>query len=256
MYFHCLFWPAMLMGSNFALPKKICIHGFLTVNGVKMSKSRGTFIKAETFAKHIEPHFLRYYYASKLTNSINDIDLAMEDFVNKINADIVGNMVNLFSRATKLMTKLDSRLGALSPESPLIHLVQKQVVPIAENYEERNFSQVTKMIMRIFDDINKYFNDTSPWIVIKKDPEQARTDLTTVLIAATMGAIMMKPILPAIIKRIEHILNCPDLTWDDLDGDPPKIVSHLEEKSIGIYERLAERIDSKAIGKIIKESIE
>jgi len=256
MYFHCLFWPAMLMASGYTLPKEVCIHGFLTVNGVKMSKSRGTFIKAEVFAKHIEPEFLRYYYASKLTRSIDDIDLSLEDFVFKINADIVGNFVNIFSRVTKLISKLDNTLSEnIDSSDPILKEFQNANESIAAMYASRDFSGAIRKIMKLFSDLNKYFNDTSPWLVIKVDPERARQILSTTLAAGAWGSVFLKPVIPGIIKKIEDILDIGILTWKDIEDDS-SLLKKLSGHTIKDYVRLADRIEQKQIDGMIEESKE
>lgn len=256
MYFHCLFWPAMLMGSGYTLPKEICIHGFLTVDGIKMSKSRGTFIKAEVFAKHIEPEFLRYYYASKLTRSIDDIDLSLEDFVFKINADIIGNFVNVFSRATKLISKLNNTLAdVIDSNDPILRKFQNAHESIADMYASRNFSGAIRKIMKLFSDLNKYFNDASPWIVIKEDPERARQILSTTLAAGAWGGVFLKPVIPGMVKKIEDMFDIGVFIWKDIEGDPC-LLKKLSHHTIKDYVRLADRIELKQIYGMIEESKE
>ena len=175
MYFHSLFFPAMLMGSGFRTANKLFVHGFLTVNGEKMSKSRGTFIKASTYLKHLNPEHLRYYYASKLTDSIDDIDLKFEDFINKINSDIVGKFANLASRSGPMLTKkLNSQLGELDEHgTELIKKLAGAKDQIIDNYENLKYAAAVRTITALADEANRYVEQNQPWTTIKTDPEKS-----------------------------------------------------------------------------------
>jgi len=251
MYFHALFWPAMLIGSGIKSADKLFVHGFLTVNGEKMSKSRGTFVKASTYLNHLDPEFLRYYYASKLTDSIDDIDLSIEDFVNKINSDMVGKFANLASRSGPMLTKkLDSQLGLLDEEGH--ELIKKHVAAgdqVVENYENLRFASVVRIITALADEANRYVEKNQPWITIKTDPEKTRTTLTAVINAVRILTIYLKPILPKYVEKVEKFLNIEKLCYADLE-------TVLENHRINNFERLAERIDEKQVIAMIEESKE
>ena len=251
MYFHALFWPAMLIGSGIKVADKLFVHGFLTVNGEKMSKSRGTFIKADTYLNHLDPEFLRYYYASKLTDSIDDIDLSIEDFINKINSDIVGKFANLASRSVPMMTKkLDSQLSRLNDQGhELIKKLVAQADQISEDYENLRFASVVRIITALADEANRYVEQNQPWMTIKTDPEKTRTTLTAVINAVRILAIYLKPILPKYVEKVEKFLNVEQLHFADLE-------TVLENHRIENYERLAERIDEKQVVAMIEESKE
>jgi len=242
MYFHALFWPAMLMGANFKTADKLFVHGFLTVNGEKMSKSRGTFINAKTYLKHLNPEYLRYYYASKLTNSIDDIDLKTEDFINKINSDLVGKFANLSSRSGLMLTKkLNGRLGQLNQSGvELINKLTAAKENIIDNYEKLKFAAVVRTITALADEANRYVEQNQPWVTIKNDPEKTRATLTAVINAVKILTIYLKPILPKYAEKVESFLNLNGLNFTDVD-------TVLENHKINDFQRLFERIDKKSV---------
>jgi methionyl-tRNA synthetase len=249
MYFHALFFPAMLMGSGFKTANKLFVHGFLTINGEKMSKSRGTFIKANTFAAHLDPEFLRYYYASKLADTVEDIDLGIEDFINRTNADLVGKYANLASRSGPMLTgKLGGRLGRLDAEGRL--LVEKLAAAkeqIVKDYEGLDYASVVRTISALADEANRYVEIKQPWTTIKTDPETTRATLTAVLNAVRVLAIYLKPILPTFSGKVERFLNVGVLGFADVERP-------LEDHEIGAFERLFERIDEEQVNAMIEES--
>ncbi len=251
MYFHALFWPAMLMGSGFRTPNKLFIHGFLTVNGQKMSKSRGTSVKASTYLKYLDPEFLRYYYASKLTAAVEDIDLNLEDFINKINSDLVGKFTNLASRAAPMLkNKLGGRLGKLDDEGKkLIDTISAAGNEIIENYESLNYSAAVRTATSLADLANRYVEQNQPWTTIKTDPEKARTTLTATLNAVRILTLYLKPILPEFAEKVERLLNINKLTFADIN-------TRLEEHNINDFERLFERVDKEKVDAMIEESKE
>jgi len=251
MYFHALFWPAMLIGSGFKTADKLFVHGFLTVNGEKMSKSRGTFIKAATYLKHLDPEYLRYYYASKLTAGIEDIDLNTDDFINKINSNLVGKFANLASRSGPMLTKnLNSKLGQLdNPGRELISKLTAAKDQILQNYEKLNYAAVVRTITALADEANRYVEQNQPWVTIKTDLEKTRTTLTAVINAVKILTIYLKPILPRYTQNVEKFLNIDKLRIADLE-------TTLENHKINVFERLAERIDKKKVSTMIEESKE
>jgi methionyl-tRNA synthetase len=251
MYFHALFWPAMLLGSGFKTANKLFVHGFLTVNGEKMSKSRGTFIKAGTYARHLDPEFLRYYYASKLTGAVEDIDLGIADFVGKTNADLVGKYANLASRSGPMLTRrLGGRLGTLDAEGR--QLVDRLVAAkdqIVGDYEELEFAAVVRTISALADDANRYVEQKQPWTTIKTDAEQTRATLTAVLNATRVLTVYLKPILPTFAEKVEKFLESGELSFTDVHRT-------LENHQIGAFERLFERVDEEQVNAMVEESKE
>jgi methionyl-tRNA synthetase len=251
MYFHALFFPATLMGSGFRTANRLFVHGFLTVNGEKMSKSRGTFIKAATYLRHLEPEYLRYYYAGKLTAAIDDIDLSLEDFINKTNADLVGKFANLASRSGPMITKkLRSRLGQLDDAArELISKLTAAKEQIAQDYEGLNFAAVVRTITALADEANRYVEQNQPWVTVKSDLERTRTTLTAVINAVRILTIYLKPILPKYAEKIERFLKVEPLTLADVD----KV---LQNHEINEFTRLFERIERSEVDAMIEESRE
>jgi methionyl-tRNA synthetase len=284
MYFHALFWPAMLLGSGFKVANKLFVHGFLTVNGVKMSKSKGTFIKAQTYAKHLDPEYLRYYYASKLTEGVDDLDLNPDDFVAKVNSDLVGKLANLASRSVPMLTgKLGGMLGTVdtagkellnklitgdephqSPPSQgygriSVGGANHVAVPapkgssttakqqIINDYENLDYASVIRQVTALADIANKYVETNRPWDTIKTDAEKTRTTLTTVLNAVKILTIYLKPVLPIFAEKVEKILGTGKLAFADVE----KV---LENKKINEYVRLAERVDKDKVQAMLEES--
>ncbi|KXZ33347.1 methionine--tRNA ligase [Leptospira santarosai] len=263
LYFHTLFWPAMLEGSGYRPPSKIHVHGFIGVNGEKMSKSRGTFIKAKTFVKYLDPEHLRFYLAAKLGPGMDDIDLSFDDFVNKVNADLVGNLINSVSRvSTTILDALDRTLGTVSKEGfELLEEILFQpargnseensiqnIIKIA--YEQRNYSKVMREIARLGDRINRYVNDNAPWILIKENPDKAREVVTAVLNASRFLAIYLYPVVPKISEQIYKLLNLKG-SPEFKDLDKSRI---LEKTKIHPYEMITKRVDEKAIHSMLEEN--
>jgi len=251
MYFHALFWPAMLIGAGFKTADKLFVHGFLTVNGEKMSKSRGTFIKASTYLKYLDPEYLRYYYASKLTDSIEDIDLRTEDFVNKINSDLVGKLANIASRSGPMLTKkLDSRLGQLDGKGEqLINKLTAAKDRIIRGYEGLNYASVVRTIIALADEANRYVEQNQPWTTVKTDLERTRTTLAAVINAVRILTIYLKPILPKYAEKVEKFLNVDKLSFADVE-------TVLANHKINEFERLVERIDKEQVNAMMEESKE
>ena len=251
MYFHALFFPATLIGAGFKTANKLFVHGFLTINGEKMSKSKGTFIKASTYLKYLKPETLRYYYASKLTGGIEDIDLSIEDFTNKINSNLVGKLANLASRSGPMLTKnLDAQLGQLDDAGrELVSKLAAEKEQIIENYENLNYAAAVRTITALADEANRYVEQNQPWITVKSDLEKTRTTLTAVINAVRILTIYLKPVLPEYAEKIEKFLNIDKLSFADVE-------TVLQKRKINNFERLADRIDKKKVIAMIEESKE
>jgi len=244
--FHCLFWPGMLHAAGFKGPNKVFVHGFLTVNGEKMSKSKGTFVNARTYLDHLPAEALRYYYAAKLGGTTDDMDLNLSDFVQRVNSDLVGKITNIASRgAQMLQKKLEGRLGALDAEGrELLEKCRAASETISRFYEERRFNQVVVEICRLADAANEYFDRREPWKTVKTDAEMTRTTLTAALNAFRIIAIYLKPILPAYADKAMALFGETEWTWDS-------VKAAKEGCSLGGYEYLASRIDAKQVDEMI-----
>lgn len=251
MYFHTLFWPAMLRAAEYRIPDKVHVHGFLTIDSRKMSKSRGTFITARLFADYLNPWYLRYYYATKLNNSIDDLDLNVEEFVNRTNAELVNNITNLISRTVGFLNKrLSSRLGSIPADaSELVSQVNAAVRRVRDSYADLRFGLGIRDILAISDIANNYVQQREPWKTIKSDPERARDDLTFALNCIKIITVLLKPILPEYCVSVERILGVKDLSWDDARFD-------MERCSIGAFEKLLDRLEPGAFEKLIEASRE
>lgn len=254
-YFHALFWPAMLQGAGFRRPNSIYAHGFLTVDGKKMSKSRGTFIKARTYLDHLNPEYLRYYYAAKLSSGIDDIDLNLEDFQNRINSDLVGKVVNIASRcAGYISKKCDGKLSATLADQALFDEFVAQADTIADKMEKREFGHAMRDIMALADKANQYIDDMKPWTLAKEEgKEQQVNEIYSMGINLfRILMIYLKPVLPATAEQAEAFLNDGELYWSGLSAP-------LLDHSIVKFKPLMTRIDSDKIEAIIegsKESLE
>ena len=207
-YFHGMFWPVMLHVAGLRVPTKLATHGHLKVNGEKMSKSRGTFINAATFAKHLDPQYLRYYFATKLGPLPEDLDLSFEDFKARIDGELVNKLANLVSRCAPMLTRLlEGKLGVSAMDAiPLLREIRGSEEAIAQAYEGRNFAAVTRTICTLADKANKYVEDQAPWKLVKTDPEAARGVLTAGLEAGRILTIYLKPILPQFAEKVEKCL--------------------------------------------------
>ena len=251
MYFHALFWPAMLISAGMKTPNKLFVHGFLTVNGQKMSKSKGTFIKAETYLKHLDPEYLRYYYACKLGSGVHDIDLSIEDFMARVNSDLVGKLANLASRSGPMITKkLEGKLGTLDDEGrALIKILQAEKDMITADFESLNYSNAMRKIVSLADECNRYFDKNEPWKLIKEDLEKARTVLTATVNAIKILTTYLKPVVPGFGRKIEEFLNAGELNYGNIENI-------LENHEINKFQRIVERIDKKKVDDMIEESKE
>ncbi len=244
--FHCLFWPGMLHAAGFKGPNKVFVHGFLTVNGEKMSKSKGTFVNARTYLDHLPPEALRYYYAAKLGGTTDDMDLNLTDFVQRVNSDLVGKITNIASRGGQMLQKkLGGQLGAMDDEGrTLVEKCREAGETIAKLYEDRRFNQAVVEICRLADAANEYFDRREPWKTIKTDAETTRTTLTAALNAFRIIAIYLKPILPVYADKAMKLFGETEWTWDSTR-------TARENCALGEYEYLASRIDSKQVEAMI-----
>jgi len=249
-YFHTLFWPAMLRTSSYSLPTKIHIHGFLTVDGEKMAKSKGTFIRASTYLKHLNPSALRYYYASRLSNKVEDIDLNLEDFATKVNADLVGKVINLASRTAKFVSDL-----GLSEKYPddggLFESAAKEGSKIAEDYENGNYSHAMRRIIEIADKANPFVEQSAPW-ELRKDPEKSKELQDVCTIALNLFrqlTIYLAPVLPSLAKKTEELFGEPIRSWD-------QTLSPLTGIKVNKFKHMMNRVDHKNIETMTEESKE
>jgi methionyl-tRNA synthetase len=251
-YFHILFWPAMLTGADFRKPTAVHCHGFLTVDGQKMSKSRGTFIKARTYLNHLRPEYLRYYFASKLSDGIDDLDLNFEDFLQRVNSDLVGKVVNIASRSAGFITRRFNGQLADSLAEPVLYA--EFVVAsdsIAQAYEEREFGRAMREIMALADRANQYIDEKKPWALAKQTGV-----VTEVQTVCSMGlnlfrllALYLKPVLPSVAAEVEQFLQIPPLCWDDI---AKPMLNHV----IAEFKPLMQRVEMAQIMAIIEDSKE
>ena len=249
-YFHSLFWPAVLAGAGFRTPTAVYAHGFLTVDGQKMSKSRGTFITARTYLDHLQADYLRYYFAAKLGAGIDDIDLNLEDFVLRVNADLVGKLVNIASRcAGFLARRFDNRLAA-GLDMPALHAeLAAGGEAIAGLYEAREYSRAIREIMALADRANRYIDDRKPW-VLARDPQQAdavQAICTTGINLFRVLLIYLKPVVPALAERAEAFLNAGPLQWDDRR-------TPLKAHRLSAFRPLLMRMDDAHVATMIEAS--
>ena len=249
-YFHALFWPATLIGSNFRTPNAIFAHGFLSVNGQKMSKSRGTFIQARTYLETLNPECLRYYYAYKLSSKIDDIDLNLEDFKQRVNSDLVGKVVNIASRsASFVVKKFDKELSKVCCEQDLYDEFVAASSEIAGHYEDRNFGQAMRSIMKLADKANQYIDEKKPWQLAKEEGKMQEVHEITSLAINLFRVLMtyLKPVLPEMAEKSEAFLNVDSLNWDDMK-------SPLLGHQINKFKPLMTRIEDEQIEAMIESS--
>jgi methionyl-tRNA synthetase len=250
--FHTLFWPAMLEGAGYRKPTAVCVHGYLTVNGQKMSKSRGTFIKARAYLDQLNPEYLRYYYASKLGRSVDDLDLNLDDFVQKVNADLVGKVVNIASRCAGFIHKGNAGvLVAANPEPELWAAFQTAAPSISDAYEARDFARAMREIMALADRANAWIAEKAPWSLNKVEGKQTEVQEVCALSINLFRqlVIMLKPVLPKLAADAEAFLNVPALTWSDLS-------SMLADHQLNAFSPLLTRIDPAKIEAMLEASKE
>jgi len=251
-YFHVLFWPSMLEGAGFRTPTSVFCHGFLTIDGEKMSKSRGTFIKARTYLNHLNPEYLRYYFASRLTSKIEDIDLNFNDFIARVNSDLIGKVINIGSRCARFINKdFDNKLASKSNNQSLIAKILEKKSAIQTNYENRDFSKNIRIISSLADDVNKYIDDEKPWIKIK-NKENSEIVHEVCSDGINMFRILvgyLKPVLPNITENVEKLLRCTPIDWYNID-------QLISEGKIETFKPIITRIDEKSIEIIKSEARE
>lgn len=251
-YFHALFWPAMLSGAGFRTPTAIFAHGFLTVNGQKMSKSRGTFIKASTYLKHLNPEYLRYYFAAKLSSGIEDIDLNLEDFAQRVNSDLVGKVVNIASRCSGFIRKrFDSQLAAELSEPALFQEFIEAGQSIAVHYEKREFSRAVREIMALADRANQYIDEKKPWVIAKEEgkEEELQAVCSTGINLFRLLIGYLRPILPTTAEKSEAFLQVQPLNWDEL-------ATPLTNHTIAKFKPLMTRVETTQIEAMLEDSKE
>jgi methionyl-tRNA synthetase len=252
MYFHTLFWPAVLQGAGFRTPTSVFAHGFLTINGQKMSKSRGTFILARTYLDNLNPSYLRYYYAAKLGPTIEDIDLNLADFSARVNSDLVGKLVNIASRCAGFIGKrFDGKLADTLPEPALFAEVADASEAIAEHFERREYSKAMRLVMSLADQANRYIDEKKPWVMIKDE-----TRLDEVQAVCTQGLNMFRslmvyltPVIPAIAEEARAFLAEDSWNWDSA-GKP------LLGATINPFKPLLTRIEQTQVDNMVAQSSE
>ena len=247
--FHALFWPAMLKSANYRTPTKVCVHGFVTVNGKKMSKSRGTFINARCYLDHLNPEYLRYYYASKLSGSVEDIDLNLEDFIQKVNSDLVGKVVNIASRCAKFLTNGNNGILSSTIENQALwNQVSGAKDSIANHYENRDFSKAIREIMALADLANEYIAAKEPW-KLNKDPDQQQKVQDICSLGINIFRVILtylKPVLPSMAEAGETFLN-DSLTWESVNQP---LVKH----QINPFTPLMQRIEKERVDAMVEAS--
>jgi methionyl-tRNA synthetase len=240
-YFHALFWPAMLKGSHHRLPSAIYTHGFLTVNGQKMSKSRGTFITAGDYLDHLNPEYLRYYFAAKLTPNVEDIDLNWQDFFHRINADLIGKVVNIASRCAGFINKqFDHQLASALPEPALYQQLVAAQHEILTTFIARDYARAIRQLMDNATIINQYIDAQKPW-TLAKDPTQAATVQAICTQGLNLFRVLMlglKPVLPAMAHASETFLNCSSLSWDSIQTP---LLAHRINPFVPLMQRVEQR---------------
>jgi len=251
-YFHCLFWPAMLAGAGFKRPTRVQTHGFLTVNGTKMSKSRGTFIMARTWLDHLPADYLRYYFAAKLGSGLADIDLNFDDFTSRVNADLVGKLVNIASRAAGFIHKFGhGKLAAVLPDEDLYERFIGEHETIAADFEACNYASAIRRIMALADRANQYVDEHKPWLMAKQPDREAEivAVCTQALNLFRVLMIWLQPVIPTIAARAGEFLDCPLDDWQQIDRP---LLDHPIEK----FTPLARRVEAKQVEALMEDARE
>lgn len=249
-YFHALFWPAVLSGSNFRTPSSIFTHGFITVQGEKMSKSRGTFITADSYLAHLNPEYLRYYFAAKLNNRIEDVDLSLDDFRLRVNSDLIGKVINIASRSAKFIHQyFDEKLSAnlINPDLYAQFIAAKN--SILEDYESRDYAKAIRTIMALADQANQYIDAEKPWSLVKEQGpiEQVQVVCSLCLNLFKLLIAYLKPVLPKLAHDSEIFLNIPSLDWNNMD-------TPLLNHTIQPFQALMTRIEASSIQAMLDQN--
>lgn len=249
--FHALFWPSMLHSSGFKTPNGVYAHGYITVNGQKMSKSRGTFIKAKTYLEHLNPEYLRYYYAAKLTSKIDDLDLNFEDFIQRVNSDVVGKVVNIASRCANFVKKAGGRLSESIVEPELLQSFINAGDSIATHYENREYSKAIREIMELADQANEYIQEKAPWVLSKEEgKEQEVLEVCTVAINLFRQLMVyLAPVLPLMSDKVKAFMNVDTLDWSSRE-------QLLTNHEINKFKPLMTRVDADQVSALIETSKE
>jgi len=249
LYFHALFWPAQLHFSGFRTPSGIFAHGFLTVGGAKMSKSRGTFITAKSYLDQgLNPQWLRYYYATKLSASMEDIDLSLQDFVNRVNSDLIGKYINIASRAAGFINKrFAGKLAAGQIDLPAVLAIREQSAQVAEHYEAREYGKAMREIMSLADQANQYVDQVKPWEIAKQPghEEEVHAACSNAINLFRLLTILLKPVLPGVAHEAESFMQIPPLLWEDINRLLP------QGHSISSYEHLMGRIEMAQVEALV-----
>lgn len=248
--FHTLFWPAMLTSAGYRTPTAVYAHGFLTVDGTKMSKSRGTFVNAKTYLKHLNPEYLRYYLAAKLSSGVDDLDLNLEDFALRVNSDLVGKVVNIASRCAGFISKgFNAQLSKELDNPLLLADMQAAKKEITDYYQEREYGKAIRLIMSLADKANQYINDKQPWVIAKEDKQSVELQqiCSTGINSFRLLIIYLKPVLPAMAAQAEEFLNVSELNWSDLDN-------LLLEHEIKKFKPLMTRVETDKVQAMVAET--
>ncbi len=249
-YFHGLFWPAMLEGAGLKKPNGVFCHGFLTIDGEKMSKSRGTFFNARTYLNHLQPDYLRYYFSSRLTSKIEDIDLSFDDFMARVNSDLVGKIINIGSRCAKFINKdFNDQLSKEIGNKLLLDSLLSKKDEIIANYESRNFATNIRIITSLSDEVNKYLDEEKPWVKIKDQDtkESVQTICSDGINAFRIIMTYLKPVLPEIASKVESLLNADPFNYQN-------ICNMILDHKINAFEPLITRIEKESIEKMKDEN--
>ncbi|MDO8909151.1 MAG: methionine--tRNA ligase [Pseudohongiella sp.] len=248
--FHALFWPAMLSDAGYRTPTAVFAHGFMTVNGKKMSKSRGTFINGHTYLNHLNPEYLRYFLASRLSDGVDDLDLNLEEFVNKVNSDLVGKVVNIASRCAGFISRgFDGQLSHIPAAPELLSECQAAATEIAQAYEQREYQRAIRLVMAQADKANQYIAEQAPWTIAKQNPHdpQVQAICTTGINLFRLLMTYLKPVLPAMSEKAEKFLNAGELDWASAET---LLLAHR----INTFEPLITRVEQSAVDAMLAEA--